>query len=191
MNGEISIRANISGGAGGAGIFAGPPGGIQKVVATGDPKPGGGTFSSIMTSGISLSDAGDTYFLADGGIWVNSAAGVISKIVAPGDAAPAAVGGTFDTATSFYTNAAGDIIISTGSVPPNGPTKTGMWRVKPDNSTELIMVRGQPSSQFGGGTIASHIAQGGAVNDAGCYPFTLRVAGGNFGSAIVLYVPIR
>src|SRR5439155_26726876 len=48
--GEVLFRAQIVGGTGGFGLFAGSTAGVRKVVANGDPIPGGGTFSITSTS---------------------------------------------------------------------------------------------------------------------------------------------
>lgn len=45
--GEVLFRADVSGGTQAHGLFIYQGGTIRKVVAPGDPTPGGGTFSSI------------------------------------------------------------------------------------------------------------------------------------------------
>ena len=74
--------------------------GVRKVVTNGDPIPGGGTFSitsAPSASSVKFNNTGQTAFIASPSttIWIHSSATGVAKAVAPGDATPAAIGGTF------------------------------------------------------------------------------------------------
>jgi hypothetical protein len=206
--GEVAFMATLNGGPGG-GVFVGSATGLPIPLAlNGSAAPAGGNFSiTSARPDVLINDQHDVVFRAaltggtsDSGYFLRR--GALGGLQAPllqGQPA-AGTSGIFASFPSSLNNqlgevfklaTTGDIIIYNAYIPAGGQSTYGLWRVKPDNSVELILARGQTSSQFGGGTIVSTIAQGGAVNDAGYYPFTVYVSGGNFASAIVLYIPIQ
>jgi hypothetical protein len=205
--GEVAFMATLNGGAGG-GVFVGSATGPPTPLAlNGSAAPAGGNFSiTSARPDVLINDQHDVVFRAaltggtsDSGYFLRR--GTLGGLQAPllqGQPA-AGTSGVFATFPSSLNNVpgeffklapTGDMIIYNPYIPAGGQSTYGLWRVKPDNSVELILVRGQTSSQFGGGTIVITIAQGGAVNNAGYYPFTVYVSGGNFASGIVLYIPI-
>jgi CSLREA domain-containing protein len=118
-SGNVVFWAFVSGGTATEGIFSGSGGPITKLVAAGDATPIGGTFSNFGVVPV-VNNSNDVVFWATvnggraaEGIFVRSSGGVISKLVATGDAAPG--GGTFTSFQSFagtpipVTNNLGDV----------------------------------------------------------------------------------
>lgn len=114
--GKIAFRATIAGGSSWVGMFSAAGGVVSLEVLYDDPAPGGGTleFSSRQPA---IDDAGRVYFHAgvrDGPL--NEAifavsGGVVTPVVAFGDAAPPEVGGIFNgfRQNRFAVNGRGDV----------------------------------------------------------------------------------
>ncbi|MGE5360123.1 MAG: choice-of-anchor tandem repeat NxxGxxAF-containing protein [Bacteroidales bacterium] len=91
--GDVLFSANLAGGSGGSGLFiAGRNGALRKVVANGDPRGGGATFSS--PAGGLLNNAGQVIFFANSAIWLNASGAGNAVVAEAGDAVPAPFDGT-------------------------------------------------------------------------------------------------
>ncbi|HEY7914628.1 MAG TPA: choice-of-anchor tandem repeat NxxGxxAF-containing protein, partial [Blastocatellia bacterium] len=162
--------------------------GLRKVVASGDPAPGGGTFAS---SGITGGDAapparinsqGQIAFEAavqDGpsvslGLFIGSAAGGVQKLARIGDPSP--LGGTFigfNAGNALSLNNSGDVAFQANS--QDGPTiTTALYVGSGTGSPAKLVAQGDA---LAGGTVSSvpGIFQ---MNNAGQVAYVVNMTGG-------------
>ncbi|PYS71331.1 MAG: hypothetical protein DMF69_10725, partial [Acidobacteria bacterium] len=142
LNGEVLFTAQVVGGSGGFGLFAGSQSGVRKVVSNGDSIPGGGTFSIVATpiaSAIRFNNNGEVAFIAapSTSIWLHSSLGGLIKIVATGDAAPVAIGGTFSTGIALQAFSDSGQLAFTSNI-NGGLTTSGLFRFTPGPQISTI-----------------------------------------------------
>src|SRR5436190_7478518 len=172
--GEVIFRAQIVGGSGGFGLFVGSTGGVRKVVANGDPIPGGGTFSFPTSAPSSFfNNAGQVAF-TNGTFFIHSVGTGIVKAVATGDGAPVAIGGTL-TLTSFANFSDGGVIVFTANV-TGGSTSGGLFRFVPGTGVETVAVVNQAAPGAGSATFSAFAAI--SINQTGRVSFRGTLTGG-------------
>jgi hypothetical protein len=168
--------------------------------------PGGGEFQGtgfspqinnsgdLLFSGITLTDKGihlpnEQYTGLGEGVYKQDAAGHISAVVVPGDAAPG--GGTFDFATTAWGNNAGDIafeghLTTDAGAPPGAPPQSviigarGSVYVKEASGTIISIAHSGDPAPGGGvfqGAFGAHINNAGDVVFAGQLSPDFLVAG--------------
>ena len=104
-SGQIVFFAEVDPpGANGIFVYSSSTGAVSKIVARGDPAPGGGRFFNVGSP--ALNDPGQVAFVGAGGIFLSTSAG-FTRLVRSGDPAPG--GGLFDTFTSLSLNAGGTV----------------------------------------------------------------------------------
>ncbi len=101
--GHVAFVGSTTGGASGEGIWTNSSGPLSKVVSSGDPAPGGGTFSILFNDTTAINNNDDIVFSArlvggtvPDGIWVSRGA-MIDKVAVEGDPAPGGGGAVFGT----------------------------------------------------------------------------------------------
>jgi hypothetical protein len=113
-------------------------------------------------------------------------------VVLQGQPAPGTLG-EFSTFREFINGwpsdnlglgSSGDVLVST-TFEVDGVSNLGFWRFGTDSKLERLFARGGLAPQSGGGTF-TNAPQGGAVNDAGRFLFSVGVFGGKFTEAIYI-----
>jgi hypothetical protein len=142
--GDVLFTGTIAGGNGGFGLFMWSSGaGVQKVVASGDAHPLGGTFTFTAAPIGFFNDASEVAFANAGSVFVWTAGG-LRVAVAAGSAAPAPVGGTFSTATSPTILAFNDVAdVAFTATLLNTPNAVGLFRIGASRIVEVIAYRNQ------------------------------------------------
>ena len=134
VRGFNSTGAVLVGGSftGGSGVFIGTTTEFRKVVVSGDPNPLGGTFTTVMDG--MLNNLGQLVFTgnngsgSDSGVFLVRPNLPITRIVAPGIAAPVPGGGTLGLPIGIAFNDAGFVLFS-ALVISNPSTNNGIFRL--------------------------------------------------------------
>ncbi len=174
--GEVLFVADLT--TGGEGVFVGPRGQLSEIARTGQPAPGGGTFSVIDVGRAALNDGGDVAFVfaLDPLIFPNSGVyrfshshQTLSAVMVPG-VTPAPGGGTFTGVSFGHTsiNNRGDIVFS-------GAVAGGAGLFLADEHGAIFSVVRPGDSVPGGGIF--DVAINGWINDGGDIAFGGHVAG--------------
>jgi hypothetical protein len=176
--GEVLFRANISGGAGGAGFFVGTTAHVLKVAANGDSVPGGGTFSISSTNSALLNNAGEVAFIDNSALWVYSPTAGISQAAATGSAAPGVLGGTISSTPSLGAfNDAGEIAF-TANITGSAITDLAICRFRLGYPLELVSYRNQSAPGAPGETFGGYYSTSLSINSAGNVSFFGWLTGG-------------
>jgi hypothetical protein len=122
------------------GIYAAGPGEpFRVIVQTGDPVPGGGTFSSGLGSG-SVNAAGDIVFTAilesGAGLFVTDANGVVRRVIDTGAEVPDHNGVTFSSFGDAWISDSGDVTFR-GRYTVDGVTFDGIYRTS-DTGLDVV-----------------------------------------------------
>jgi hypothetical protein len=161
--GEVFFTAAIVGGSGGYGLFAGSVGqGVRKIVADGDPKPGGGAF--VLTSPpatVMTNAAGDVAFAfggAAGSIWTHSVSGGIAPVVIGQVTTiplPSPLTGPITGPVLRAFNDAGETAFSgyASRPPPAWPTPAILMRSEPGPSGNALHLVAAQDSNLDGSTL--------------------------------------
>ena len=146
-----------------SGVFIGTAAGLMpvNVAATGDPAPGGGTFSAFALAGpAGFNDLGQVVFFATvaggsgGGFFVGTADGPVQAIALNGTPAPGGGDFAFDGSTKdALANARGDILFKAPLA--GGTAGSGLFlRRASTGIIETVALEGQPAPErpfpFGG-----------------------------------------
>jgi hypothetical protein len=151
INGPGQVAFLSSTTAGKTGIFIGSAGTTPvKVVATGDPAPGGGTFSSFVAqSPAGFNDRGEVVFFAmvnggKSGLFVGKADGTVQAVVQNDMVVPGAGVYAFKSSSKdARTNPRGDILFQ---APLTGSCDSGLFLRRYDTGIiETIALQGQPA----------------------------------------------
>jgi hypothetical protein len=138
------------------GFYVAKPGEAPaKVVASGDPGPGGSTFPTTMPTAFGFNDRGEVAFMTTvvggpgGGAFVGTAGGPLVAVAVNGDPAPS--GGSFAiTATqpSIHMNNTGDVVFRTGLT--GGTADSGLFLIRrAEGAARTIALQGQPAPGTG------------------------------------------
>ncbi len=160
----------------GTGVFVSSGGTLNRLAATGDPAPTGGTFLSFFNLP-SINNLVQVAFPADvtapgrSGIFLSSEAG-IAPLVQIGDAAPG--GGTFSLLRFAWLNDAGQVAFL-GNVTPPGRSGVFLW-----SGGAIRAVAQVGDSAPGGGTFTSFFGAffGPAINSSGHVAFRADLSNG-------------
>ncbi len=174
-NGDVVFLGGLS--TLGTGVFMSSGGTLNRLVATGDPAPGGGTFLSFLNLP-SINNLGQVAFPADvappgrAGIFLSSEAG-LAPLVQVGDAAPG--GGTFSSLRFAWLNDAGHVAFL-GDVTSPGRSGVFLW-----SAGAIRAVAQVGDSAPGGGTFTSFFSSffGPAINASGQVAFRADLSNGN------------
>jgi len=182
--GEELFRANITGGAGGSGLFVGSISGVRKIVSNGDPNPLGGTFSSPV--GGLLNNVGQVAFTSLGApeqtIWINSIATGNSPGASQNDPAPASLAGTTIGPPSLQAlDDSGDISFL-AIVRGSSLTNLGLFRLVPGNPIGVIAYNNEPATGAAGEVFNGFSAV--SINTTGVVSFRAALGGGPTGFGI-------
>jgi hypothetical protein len=194
----------------GAGVYlvphSGPPAlvaqhGAQAPGTTGILTPGNFSFATARPE-VVLNDRGDVAFRAsltggssDSGYFVRRPNGTVKAISLQGQTAPGlsvpfayvAPGTNNVIGENVQLGPDGDVSLQQ-PVMQDGVRKTGLWHYAPNDTLELVMMRGTLAPQFGGGTAISNMP-GMPWNSGSRFPLWARVSGGTFTDGIFLSVP--
>jgi hypothetical protein len=211
--GQIAFMAKLAGGPAGA-VFLGMSSGsgwtLTALAIDGEPAPAGGDYSfTRWWHDLAINDRGDVVFRAD--LESGASAGyflrrydadppLVEKLVLQGDPAPGGL--TFDILTPGFNAVLGEFVQldQDGNIAfgchrlVDGRPSFGIWHVTPtrklDGTPDIkpILVRGLIDPAFGGGR-ATVSTPSISWNSGARYPVWIRVSGGTFTDAIVLYVP--
>jgi hypothetical protein len=158
-NGELLINASLAGGGPvGMGIFLGTTTNLRKVVASGDPNPGGsGAFTAVGNG--RLNNLGRVLFTGTGGgssgQFVAEPNSTITQIFNNTTAAPVPGGGTVFFSYSVAFNDAGTAVFQ-ADVISNPTTNQAYLRLPPGGPAQLIAYVNQPAP--GTGTTFARLA---------------------------------
>jgi hypothetical protein len=204
-NGDVVFMASAAGSPAKAGAFVWNGGGSPVLLAeNGGASPAGGAYAmTVARPDLAINNSGDILLRSDltGGT-TNSAifvrrgpAGVLQSVATQGQDAPGTEG-QFELIQfglnglpeeQFQLDELGNIAFQ--NVYSDGTTRAfGNWRIKPDNTSEEILVRGVVRPEFGGGAAVTSTASI-SWNSGSRYPIWARVTGGNFTEGIFLSVP--
>jgi len=172
--GEILYSATIQSGSAGAGLFIASTAGNRKVVATGDPNPSGGNFSTLITSGL-LNNAGQVAFYAAGTIWINSPGTGISKAVAPGDPVPGMQEKAIGTQLSLQAFNDDGTIAFAANIPT--VTSRALLRLRPGSPLEVVASRNQAAP--GAEPLSFYDFSEISINAGGAIGFRANLQGGS------------
>lgn len=151
--GEVAFYASVAGGSATEGIFRDSGSGTTAVAVSGDPAPGGGSFTSF--EGLpSLNASGEVAFTGDvagvpgDGIFVESG-GSLTAVARVGDSAPGTTG-AYEQLLSPDLNDSGDVAFQASIDDPPG---SGGLFARRAGSVELVVLNGDPAP--GGGSFIS------------------------------------
>ena len=167
--GEVLFRAALS--SGGYGYYAGSVSGVRKIVAHGDPKPGGGTIDfstliSLSTVSALLNNLGQAAVrTADHMVYLHTAASgpvVLFDLTTP---VPAPLDSRSLTSISLAAfNDSGDVLF-TGTLSGTSANNSAVFRYTPGNPLEILAYKGQAAPGTSGQTFNSLGAQVNAAGD--------------------------
>ncbi len=101
-SGTVVLYAGVTGGSTTEGIFL-DSGAVDSAAAlSGDPAPGGGTYSDFASGIPSVGASGDVAFRAPNNLYTVSGSGTHRLVASPGDVAPGTGGGTFSWIGANY-----------------------------------------------------------------------------------------
>ena len=138
-------------------LFVGSTAGVRTVFATGTSLPGRGIVIIPGTNAdgppppARLNNAGQVAFAIVGGLWVHTPSTGITRAIDTGNAAPAALGGTFGTNSvdpSFVLssfNDAGAVAFS-ANISGSGVTPRGLFRFVPGTGVQTVAYANQAAS---------------------------------------------
>lgn len=204
-NGDVVFMSSAAGSPAKAGAFVWNGSGSPALLAeNGGTTPAGGTYAmTVARADLAINNSGDILLRSDiAGGPTNSAifvrrgtAGSLETVASQGQDAPGTEG-QFETIVAglnglpeeqFQLDELGNIAFQ--NVYSDGTNRAfGNWRIRPDNTSEEILVRGVVRPEFGGGTA---VVSTGSIswNSNSRYPIWARVTGGNFTEGIFLSVP--
>ncbi len=189
----------------GSGVFLGSTTTTPVAVALSGqavPGPSGGTFFALDDSPIALvNNRRDIVFRggilggsSNSGYFMRRSGGTLQPVVLQGQQAPGTQGvfstiaGNIALGQNFQFGSDGDLAFQQTVTTAGSSQVSGIWRVRPDNALEAMLIPGVAVPEFGGGV---PVVSTGSISWAsgGRYPLWARISGGLFIEGIILSRP--